>query len=53
MQHHGMAAMLMDEAIRYAQEHGNDDFTGNTQRKKSGIVQKVPVQGVWNLKEEL
>ena len=22
MQHHGMAAMLMDEAIRYAQEHG-------------------------------
>ena len=51
MQHHGMAAMLMDEAIRYAQEHGmmislethnekNLEFYKKFQFKEYGILKK-------------
>ena len=51
MQHHGMAALLMDEAIQYAQEHGmmislethnekNLEFYKKFQFKEYGILKK-------------
>ena len=43
MQHHGLAAILMEEVIHYAQEHSSYGFTGDSQPGQCAYVLNILV----------